>query len=159
MVGMLMEGLIATHQLTNDATVRASILKGVDHLYERGYRTDRFNAYGGGKWRGMWYFVYGRDCATPRPGPCGEGEPMDYPDKIREVRQLNPLTLHAFGYAYKITGDAKYRTWGDEIFAATFGKGQGPGSDAWYGLADFRAKEYNQSFRTAGRYLVWRTGS
>jgi hypothetical protein len=158
MVGMLMEGLIAVHLLTDDPTVRQAILRGVDHVYARGYRTDSFSAYGGGKYRGMWYFVFGPRCNPPAPGPCGEGEPMDYEDKIREVRQLNPLTLHAFGYAYKITGDAKYRTQGDEIFAATFGKGEGPGADRWYGLADFRPREYNQSYRTAGRYLAWRAG-
>ena len=158
MIGMLLEGLIATHQLTNDATVRTAILRGVDNLYLRGYRTDSFTSYGGGRWRGMWYTVYGSSCATPRAPACGEGEPMSYSDKIREVRQLNPVNIHAFGYAYKLTGDVKYRTQGDEIFAATFGKGQGPGADAWYGLADFRPKEYNQSYRSAGRYLAWRAG-
>jgi hypothetical protein len=158
MIGMLLEGLIATHQLTNDATVRTAILRGVDNLYARGYRTGSFTSYGGGKWRGMWYTVYGSSCGTPTAPACGEGEPMDYEDKIREVRQLNPVNLHAFGYAFKISGDAKYRTQGDEIFAATFGNGAGPGADAWYGLADYREKEYNQSYRTAGRYLAWRAG-
>jgi hypothetical protein len=158
MVGMMMEGLIATHQLTNDATVRTAILRGVDHLYAVAYRKDSFTQWGGGRWRGLWYFVYGSQCNPPVPGPCGEGQPMDYEDKVREVRQLNPMALHAFGYAYKISGDPKYRTQGDEIFSATFGRSEGPGADKWYGLADYRPREYNQSYRTAGRYLAWRAG-
>lgn len=158
MVGLLLDGMIAVHRLTADPVVAAAIIKSVENLYEVAYRQDTFNAYGGGQWRGMWYFVYGASCAPAVAGPCGEGEPMAYEDIIREVRQLNPLVIHAFGYAYKLTSDVKFRTWGDELFAATYGKGSGPGADAWYGLADYRAKEYNQSYRTAGRYLVWRAG-
>ena len=59
---------------------------------------------------------------------------------MRDARQLNPTTIHAWGYAYKLTGNAKYREQGDEVFASTFGKGQGPGADAYWGLADYQAK-------------------
>jgi hypothetical protein len=166
MIGILLEGMIATHQLTGDPTVRQSIIRAVDNLYTVGYRTDSFDVDGDGtmdgRWRGMWYFTYGDLCTPPVPGPCGEATRVRGGDSnvILEVRQLNPLTIHAFGYAYKLTGDAKYRTWGDEIFSATFGNNQGPGADAWTNLAAWgeRGKEYNQSYRTAGRYLAWRAG-
>jgi hypothetical protein len=104
----------------------------------------------------MWYFLYGNTCQSG----CGRTV-LDGGDRngIREARQLNPLLLHAFGYAYFITHDVRYRQWGDEIFAATFGHGSGPGADPFYDLADYREKEYNQSYRSAGRYLVWRLGN
>jgi hypothetical protein len=105
----------------------------------------------------MWYTLYGNSCQTG----CGR-QTLDGgwdTNGIREVRQLNPTTLHAFGYAYALTQDPKFRQWGDEIFAATYGKGQGPLADAYYGLADFREKEYNAAYRSAGRYLAWRLGT
>ncbi len=83
----------------------------------------------------------------------------DLPQKFRLVRQRNGLIVQAFGYAYKITGDPKYRAWGDEIFASTYGHGQGPLSDPYSGLADGRPKEYDQAYRSSGKYLAFRLGN
>ena len=110
----------------------------------------------------MWYYVYGNQCMPPvNTSPttvCGTVTLVDA-NTIREIRQLNPLAVSAFGYAYAVTGNPDFRTWGDEIFSATFGKGRGPGADASYSLADYRAKEYNVSYRSSGRYLAWRIGN
>ena len=157
MVGLLLDGMIAVHRMTGDPTVGNAIAKSVSNLYNVAYRGDEpVSESPGDTWRGMWYYVYGDTCQAG----CGRTTLDGGWDLngIREVRQLNAVTIHAFGYAYKITGDSKYLDWGDEVFASTFGRGSGPLSDPYYDLADYRAKEYDQSYRSAGRYLAWRAG-
>jgi|GEM_PF-3576514 len=152
MVGLLLDGMVAVHRMTGDPMVLSAIEKSVTHLYTKAFRaTEPVTGVTGTRWRSFWYFLYGNNCASG----CGQRTIVDL-NTIREERQLNPLVLNAFGYAYAKTGNDQYRLWGDDIFAATFGKGQGPGADAFYGLADYRAKEYNQSYRSTGAYLVWR---
>jgi len=163
MVGLLLEGLVATHQLTGDPETLNAIAKSAEHLYRDAYRKDEpVAAVPTMRWRGMWYFLFGDQCNLPvNTSPttvCGQVTLVDL-NSIREARQLNPHVLHAFGYVYSQTHDARFRTWGDDIFAATFGNGQGPGSDASYSLADYRAKEYDQNYRSSGRYLAWRLGN
>ncbi len=154
MVGLLLDGMIAVHRLTSDAQVKNAIVKSVENLYAAAYRgTQPVPGLPGVSWRGMWYTVHETAC----PAGCGATAIVDQ-NTVREVRQLNPLIVQAFGYAFLITGDPKYRQWGDEIFSATFGKGRGPGADAYYSLADFREKEFNVNYRSAGRYLAWRLG-
>jgi hypothetical protein len=153
MVGMLMEALIDVHRLTGDAAVGQAIVRGVDWMWTLGYEQQATTNLPNVRWRAMKYFVYNDGRVNTRTTASAYGMPDG---AIRDARQLNATTIHAFGYAFQLTGDAKYRTQGDEIFAATFGKGQGPGADAYLGLADYQAKEYNQSYRSAGRYLFWR---
>lgn len=153
-VGLLLEGLIATHQLTNDPTIERAILKSVEHLFQIYRKDDKIQeaAAKGASWRSVPYFAYPDGRFSGETALAGGWDT----NTIREGRQRNTLILHAYGYAYQITRDAKYRAWGDEIFAASFGKGQGPLSDPFYSLADYRGKEYNQAYRTSGRYLAWR---
>lgn len=157
MVGLLLEGMVAVHQLTGDAAVRDAILASVDHLWEF-YRldemvphTEKFSR--DVAWRSVPYFVYPDGTISGETALDGGWDT----NTIREGRQRNSLVVHAFGYAYHITGDPVYLERGDELFASTYGKGEGPGADAYYGLGDFRAKEYNQAYRSAGRYLGWRS--
>lgn len=148
-VGLLLEGMIAVHRLTGDTRVRASIIKGAEAIYLVGY-----NANG---WRGSYYQVGGSwadgtNCANG----CGAAAlPFPPADKslIQEARQLNSTSIHALGYAYFLTGDAKFKQWGDEMFDSTYS-----GTDGYRGLAWARAKEYDECYRTGGRYLVWRVG-
>lgn len=147
-VGLLAEGLIAIHRLTGDETVKRVILKSAEHQYSRCY-----NAKG---WRGMYYFVGGktRDKNESCEAGCGAAAnsyPPADPGQISEVRQLNGTTIHQFGYAYLISGENKYRQWGDDILDATFS-----GRDGHRGLAAARAKEYDESYRSGGKYLAWR---
>ena len=156
MVGLLLEGLIATHQLTQDPTVAQSILRAVEWLYLKGYEQQEISNIPGVRWRSMRYFVAEENFALfSMEG--GEAYGM-FDGLVRDARSLNQTTIHAFGYAFKLSQDPKFAAWGDEIFAATFGNGVGPGADAYRGLADYRGKEYNQSYRASGRYLVWRAG-
>ena len=156
-VGLLLEGLIATHQLTGDTTIARTIIKSVDWFYAKAFEQQPVtNLTTGVRWRAMKYLVYRtnptiNDRTTAERWGSADGA-------VRDERQLNPDVLHAYGYAFKLTGDPKYIVQGDEIFASTFGKGRGPGSDAYWGLADFRGKEFNQSYRSSGKYLAWRIG-
>ncbi|HKU77039.1 MAG TPA: hypothetical protein VJR02_24220 [Pyrinomonadaceae bacterium] len=147
-VGLLAEGLIAVHRLTGDETVKKAILKSAEHQYLR-----CFNAQG---WRGMYYFIGGKtkDKGESCENGCGAAAnrfPPADAGLVSEVRQLNGTAIHQFGYAYLISKDPKYRKWGDDIFDASFS-----GRDGYRGLAAARAKEYNESFRSAGKYLAWR---
>lgn len=160
MVGLLLEGMIEVHQMTADPAVGAAILKSVDHLWS-GYRKDALVPEAAGRgaaWRHVPYFMFTDGTYSGEEHLAGATAVREGWDTntIREGRQRNSLVVHAFGYAYQLTKDAKYRVQGDEIFSATYGNGQGPGADAFYGLADFRGKEYNQAYRSAGRYLAWR---
>lgn len=155
MVGLLLEALIAVHQLTGDEAVRSSILASVQHLWN-GYRlNDPVPERPETTWRSVPYFVYTDGTFSAEENLAGGWDT----NTIREGRQRNSLVVHAFGYAYQLTSDPTYRQRGDEVFAATYGNRQGPGADTYYGLADFRGKEYNQAYRSAGRYLAWRLGS
>ena len=147
-VGLLAEGLIAIHRLNGDEKLKQVILNSADHQYLRCY-----NARG---WRGMYYFVGGKtkDKGESCERGCGAAAnpfPPSDVNQITEVRQLNPTAIHQFGYAYLISKDPKYRKWGDDVFDSTFS-----GSDGYRGLAASRAKEYDESFRSSGKYLAWR---
>lgn len=156
MIGLLLEGMIEVHEMTGDTAVEEAILRSVQHLWSR-YRGSEIVAEARGQgaaWRQVGYFNYLDGSVDGERALDGGWDT----NTIREGRQRNTLILHAFGYAYQITGEEKYRQWGDEIFAATFGKAEGPGADPFYSLADFRGKEYNQAYRSGGRYLAWRAG-
>lgn len=151
MVGILLEGMIAAHRLTSDGAIANAITKSVEWLYTVGFETHETSDIAGLHWRAMAFRRY-RD--APQYG-LRSAVGADF-NRLREARQLNAMTIHAFGYAYRLTGDPKYRVWGDDVFSATFGKQQGPGADRGWGLADFREKEYNQNYRSSGHYLAWR---
>ncbi|MEJ7576982.1 MAG: hypothetical protein WKF74_08250 [Pyrinomonadaceae bacterium] len=154
-VGLLLEGMIAVHRLTGDRRVKASILRSVEQLYTYSFDRGGFQLNGKqGVWRAFVYLSY-KDWQN-RPIPPGGQFRTENPEafnSVREARHLNSTTHHAFGYAYFISGDERFRTWGDEIFRASFNA-----LDEYRGLADFRAKEYNENYRSSGRYLAWRLG-
>jgi hypothetical protein len=166
-MGMFVEGLITVHEVSNNpvvkSVVQAMITRLAAHLYNDGvYRENEPIVGTDVKWRSLWYFYHGgTNQGTRREYETGGGSwtgPLPYSDMIRENRQLNCLVVHMYGYAYKISGDQRFREWGDEMFASAFGNGQGPLSDSSYSLADFREKEYSQCYRSAGHYLAWRAG-
>lgn len=166
MVGLLLEGLIAVHQLTGDEAVGMAIVKGTEAVYRDMYDQNElpFGLLPGVKVRGLFYISYGDMCqpiVAPQAG-CGndfeaDGGNWKAGNKVKVVRLRNSLVVHAFGYAYQISGDERFKEWGDDMFSATYGGDVGPGSDGYVGLGDSnKGKEYNQSFRSAGRYLAWR---
>lgn len=160
MVGLLLEAFIYYHQLTQDTEVAALIPRTVEWLHGY-YRVDEpvvtdhaptKPEVEGVSWRNHPYLIFPDgtwSSATSLPGGWDT-------NTIREARQANSDLCAAYGYAYRLTGDVRFREWGDEVFAATFGKGEGPLADPFYNLADYNAKSYGQAYRSAGRYLYWR---
>jgi len=149
MVGILNEGMIATHRLTGSATVANAITKSAEHEYLRSYNPNG--------WRGMYYFVHGQfNTGYSCEAGCGNAAnpfPPSDTSLISESRQLNATAISQFGYAYMITGDSRFKQWGEEIFDATYS-----GTDGYRGLAAYRGKEYDESYRSGGKFLAWRLG-
>lgn len=151
-IGILNEGLIAVHRLTVDDRVKAAILKSADHEFAKSYSPTG--------WRAMYYFIHGtigagtelRDCEAGCGNAANPFPPADG-GLVTEARQLNATLIHLFGYAYWMTGDEKYARAGDEVFDATYS-----GKDGYRGLAAYRGKEYDESYRAGGHYLAWRAG-
>ena len=147
-VGLLLEGMIAVHRLTGDQQVARAITKGAEAIYLLGFNPN--------KWRATFYQVGGSWAdGTKCERGCGAaalGFPPSDIGLIAEARQLNSTSIHALGYAYLLTKDGKFKKWGDDMFDATFS-----GKDGYRGLASFRAKEYDEAYRSAGRYLAWRS--
>lgn len=144
MLGIYLESVVALHQLTKNEAVKASLVdqltKACRHLYEDAYvktqvPSQRY------KYRAVQYWY-----------PLELNKGQYYAD-----RHLHTSTIHAFGYAYKVTGDPKYKAWGDELWDASFG----PKSDGMRGLLDSTShtKEFTMEVRSAPRYLVWRRGN
>jgi hypothetical protein len=179
MVGLMLDGMVATHQLTQDTTVARAIIRGAEWLHRVArvdtvaWLADSVNGpklaakYGTTYWRGHWYFVFEPGTPVPPDGTAWDDRGYTVQgavrlrggwdtNTIREVRQNVPEAVHALGYAYQLTGDARFRDWGDEMFAASFGKGQGPLADPFYCLPDYIAKNYNQAYRSSGTYLARR---
>jgi hypothetical protein len=78
-------------------------------------------------------------------------------DPSASDRHLTTALIHAFGYAYKITGDVKFKEWGDELWDSCFAvvprDGFRSGLDQRYHL-----KLFTMEARSSGRYLAWRLG-
>lgn len=138
-VGLLLEGMIATHQLTGEQAVADSIVRAVDWLWTWGFDNRE-------PWKAMYYFVSEAHEQTPNHAANAVGPTW-------EARQLNATCIHAFGYAHRLTGDPKYIDQGDTVLEATFGfDPKAPKQST--GLAFYRGKEWCQSYRSSGRYLV-----
>ncbi|QDT73349.1 hypothetical protein [Lacipirellula limnantheis] len=69
----------------------------------------------------------------------GSGSPTPAPD-------LNQLIAPTYFWLYKETGDQKFRSIGDDLFAA----------GARYGSAEWSGKHFNQQYRLSFRSLKWR---
>lgn len=161
-VGLLMEGLIAVHQLTGDAAVREAILKGTEAMWrdQIDHNPVPFKLLPNvPEVMGAFYRVYGETCQPPigEQASCGnnfdpEGGSFKAGNQLRVIRHRNTLMVHAFGYAYHITGDPKWKTWGDSLFQATYGEPDFPPLNS-------KGKEFDQAFRSSGRYLGWVYGS
>ncbi len=115
MSGLLLEGIIKYHQFTADPVARESILMAVDDLRAR-YLATGANA---GE-----SFVY-LGCSAYVDGT---------PD-------LDNLIAPAFGYAYRLTGNNAYRTFGTVLFNTSV-------NDGYTGTH----KHYDQQFRSSGYF-------
>jgi hypothetical protein len=122
MSGVLLEAIISYHQLTGDAVARDSILMAANDLRARYLAT--------GDYAGKSFVYLG--CSIYRDG---------MPD-------LDNLISHAFGYAYRLTGDSTYRTLAIDLLNTSV-------QDGW----SFTHKQYNQQFRSSGHLPAYLAGS
>ena len=138
-IGILLEGMVAVHKLTNNSTVKYSILKAIDWAWAKGYELNG--------WRAMRYFVW-------EAGPQDDrtGFPPSDPNVVRDARQLNATIVHTFGYAAFLNTENLTRF--NEIWDSCYGK-----SDSYYTLIDYREKEYDQCCRAGGKALAYKTGA
>jgi hypothetical protein len=118
MSGLLLEGIIKYHQLTGDAVARESILMAVDDLRSRYVAS--------GSYAGRSFVYLG--CPVYKDGT---------PD-------LDNMISHAFGYAYRLTGDPGYRDFGVMLFHTAVESGTTSG-----------AKHFNQQFRSSGHFVAY----
>lgn len=152
-VGMYLESAIQLHQLTQNETVKASlasqITKACDHLYRDTYRVN----------------IEPGLTSIPRVTTYFWPLALNSFDYQASDRHLTTTNIHAFGYAYKLTGDIKYLTQGDELWDSCFAvtpKDKSPlTGDPLRSLMD--APNYMKLFtgevRSSGMYLALRKGA
>lgn len=160
MVGLLLTALANVHEASSNSTVKANIVKQITtacrHLYSGGPYLTQLVPSLNVRLRGFAYFYHGGTTTVPNKYATG-----DYPltwnttqaGDVQNARQAIALIVAAFGYAYKFTGDAFFKTAGDELWDAAYGETDKIRN---YMLGD--AKSYNQNLRTASRYLALRGG-
>jgi hypothetical protein len=144
MVGVYLEAAVALHGLTANPVVkeglRTQIVRAVEHLYRDCYVVEQTEGLTTIP-RATLYF-YPRELVQ---------------DPSASDRHLTTALIHAFGYAYKITGDVKFKEWGDELWDSCFAvvprDGFRSGLDQRYHL-----KLFTMEARSSGRYLAWRLG-
>jgi hypothetical protein len=158
MVGMLLHALVEVHRLSQNPKVKENvqnqIVRACRHLYGGGPYRDTNSGLGNKKWRSYWYFYHGGTTVNPRKYENGGGSPANTTQswEIKSERQLLATSLSAFGYAYFLTKDDTVLAMGEDLFDAAFGDQK----DGIRNEADGTAKNYNQNYSSAPRYLVWR---
>src|ERR1044072_8355301 len=156
----MLEGTVATHRLSTNATVRQSALtqitKAASCLYNITYRRNEAVVDAPGKrWRSQWYFYYGGTTVNPTRYVSGGGSATTGgTGMVKEERQVNSTVVHVFGYAYEITNDVQYKQMGDEIFDASYGEQV----DGIHNLADslYHTKDYTMNYRSDATFLARR---
>lgn len=118
MSGLLLEAIVKYHKMTGDPVARESVLMAVDDLRARYLAT---GAYAGVS------FIY-----------------LGCPAYVDGSPDLDNLISHAFGYAYKVTGDPVYRTIGTNLFNTSVQHGATP-----------THKHYDQQFRSSGHFPAY----
>jgi hypothetical protein len=118
MSGLLLEAIIKFHKLTGDASARESILMAVDDLRARYLATS-------GSYTGRSFIYLG----------CTSRYTTAMPD-------LDNLIAHAYGYAWKLTGNTAYRQLGTDLFNTAVAAG-----------VTASHKHFNQQFRSSGLFV------
>ncbi len=125
MSGLLLEAIVKYHKLTLDPVGRESILWAVDDLRAHYLAT---GAHAGAS------FVY---LGCPQTN-------AEYRDGTPD---LDNMISHAYGYAYRITGDPTYRALGTALFNTAVQSG-----------VTASHKHYDQQFRSSGHFPAYIAG-
>jgi len=153
-----MEGIGRAHILTGNATLATVINDFATHLETGttpGSQTifQRQAGFGGMPCQMFQYWSYATASVqnSDANGNNIDGASCSTFDSIRDNRSLSNLLHYTLGYAGKIS-------FGDEVFAANYGRTQGPLADGRYGLIDTtdNGKQHGQSLRSSGNYLAMR---
>jgi len=118
MFALTAEALIKYHTVTGDPRVLWYVQQGAD-----------------------WMMAHGWDATT---------KAFRYTDRVvstggmQPTPDLNNLIVPVYGWVFFMTGDEKYRTWGDEIFTSGVNTGYLGGG-----------KQYSQNYRWSFDYLKW----
>ncbi len=153
-----MEGIGRAHILTGNSTLLTVINEFANHLETGttpGSQTifQRQTGFGGMPCQMFQYWSYATASVqnSDANGNNIDGASCSTFDSIRDNRSLSNLTHYTLGYAGKIS-------FGDEVFAANYGRTQGPLADGRYGLVDTtdNGKQHGQSLRSSGNYLAMR---
>lgn len=162
MSGLYLESVTLLHQLTSRREIKAKLAeqltRSVTHLYRDAYERSVVSDSPKQRWRAVVYFWGGGTVARPSlyNPPSPRRELKNQEGGVPGARHLNSTIHHAFGYAYHVTGESKYKEMGDEIFDASYGDRV----DGIHCLADSgKGKDYAMNYRASGRYLVWRLGT
>lgn len=162
MVGLLLNALIDVFRATVKPEVKENIKQQVtkccEHLYVEGpYRGNTPVGIPGynWNWRCFHYFYHGGTTVNPTKYEHGDGATATAAWEISSARQLSATVFDAYGFAYQVSGNPSFKTWGDEIYEACFGDV----IDGLHNEVTGAAKNYNQNYRMGGRYLPWSSES
>lgn len=164
MVGLLLHALIDVYRATADEAIKGkiktSVLACVNHLFDGGPFMKRNAGIPGSpiRWRAFNYFYHGGSTVNPTKYEQGDYNGVNAANvyDVEGARQPTSTLLHAFGWAYSVTGDTKYLGMADELYDSIFGFKEDQVSNY---VAGGDPKGYNQHFRACGRLLAWRTGT
>lgn len=160
MVGLLLNAEIDVYRLTASTTVKASIqsqlTKACTVLFNAAYRKNDPTTIPGINWRSFWYFKFGGTTVNPTKYENGGGSYVNADIAtqgnwvINNERQAASTIFDVYAFTWLLTGDATYKTMGDELVSSTVSN-----IDGFHGFADADAKGYNQNYRMGGRYAAW----
>lgn len=144
MLGIYLESVVRLHQLTTNSTVKTSLAsqltRACEHLFRDTYIPTVVSGY----------------TSIPRVTLYFWPLALNATDYQASDRHLTTSQLHAFGYAFKITGDPKYKTWGDELWDSCY-RVPGDGYSALIDLLNY-LKLFTMEARSASSYLALRGG-
>lgn len=135
--GVAMQGLIRYHRWNGNASAQTVIQNWVAHLLNNTqpggiasqtslYLTQATD-FAGVNCRGHYYYHQKGTRSTLYSGTTGYsgGNCAGPPESVYGVRDTNNEMVSSYGYAYRLTGTAAYKTRGDDVFDSTYGASDG----------------------------------
>jgi hypothetical protein len=145
-------------------SARKQVLKAAANLYHEAYNTNVMADDPTKRWRTGWYLTDGGTRLNPYAFRYGGDSSIlnNTPDSNMpsQYRQLLPLMLAPFGWAWEMGGGAFYKTAGDEIANSIFaavGENTGGTGDGIKAILDSgHLKNFGQGYRSTPKYFAQR---